>query len=577
MRMRRLISGAAVLVVAAGAGVATSALTAPAEVRHVLRDTIIPPFDVRDFPSALQSFRGHVRDDADSTLFTVQGLPEDARIRLAAMDEFDGQVINVVDGGPGTSSAFAPIRSNMSPDAEGLPVTLQVEIDGYNDVWVPQAGLVSEIRFEGDDADALRRSTYYSSGSATAVATPGLSTGDSYTVQTTVPATVTDEQLAEAEFGSVRLPKNDNVPEELTSLAAEVVSEATTPVEQVQALSSFLSEDGFFSHGLEGEVLSRSGHTSERISALIGGDQMIGDDEQYAVAMALLSGELGIPARVVMGFYPDEKDAGAASFAANGENIHAWVEVNFDGFGWVPFDPTPPEDQVPNDQNTKPRADPKPQVLQPPPPPQEPVDLPPTLPDDRESEDESLNILGIIGAILLIGGISLGILALLAAPFIIIGAWKASRRRARRSAERTADRIAGGWDELTDRAVDYGARLTAGATRGEEASLLAGSLAVPTVTMLADRADAEVFGPRDPSVEDVDAFWQEVDGIVVGLGSEAGFWKRMKARLSLRSLLGGSALSSGFQSLKDAATARIRREPGTIKNSTPEAPESETP
>lgn len=577
MRMRRLISGAAVLVVAAGAGVATSALTAPAEVRHVLRDTIIPPFDVRDFPSALQSFRGHVRDDADSTLFTVQGLPEDARIRLAAMDEFDGQVINVVDGGPGTSSAFAPIRSNMSPDAEGLPVTLQVEIDGYSDVWVPQAGLVSEIRFEGDDADALRRSTYYSSGSATAVATPGLSTGDSYTVQTTVPATVTDEQLAEAEFGSVRLPKNDNVPEELTALAAEVVSEATTPVEQVQALSSFLSEDGFFSHGLEGEVLSRSGHTSERISALIGGDQMIGDDEQYAVAMALLSGELGIPARVVMGFYPDEKDAGAASFAASGENIHAWVEVNFDGFGWVPFDPTPPEDQVPNDQNTKPRADPKPQVLQPPPPPQEPVDLPPTLPDDRESEDESLNILGILGAILLIGGISLGILALLAAPFIIIGAWKASRRRARRSAERTADRIAGGWDELTDRAVDYGARLTAGATRGEEATLLAGSLAVPTVTMLADRADAEVFGPRDPSVEDVDAFWQEVDGIVVGLGSEAGFWKRMKARLSLRSLLGGSALSSGFQSLKDAATARIRREPGTIKNSTPEAPESETP
>lgn len=577
MRTRRLISGAVVLAVAAGAGVATSAFTAPTEVRHVLRDTIIPPFNVRDYPSALQSFRGHVRDDVENTLFTVRGLPEGARVRLAAMDEFDGQVINVVDGGPGSSSAFTPIRSNMSPDAEGVPVTLQIDIDEYAGVWVPQAGLVSEFRFAGDDADALRRSTFYSTGSGTAVATTGLRAGDSYTVHTTLPAEYTDKQLAEAEFGTVRLPKNDKVPEELTSLAAEVVAEAESPVEQVQALASFLSEDGFFSHGLEGEVISRAGHTAERISTLIGGDQMVGDDEQYAVAMALLAGELGIPARVVMGFYPDEKDAGAAAFAATGDDIHAWVEVNFDGFGWVPFDPTPPEDQVPNDQNTKPRADPKPQVLQPPPPPQEPVDLPPTLPDDRESEDESLNIAGIIGAILLIGGISLGIIALLASPFIIIGAWKASRRRARRTADRTADRIAGGWDELTDRAVDYGARLSPGATRGEEALLLSDSFSVPAVTTLADRADAEVFGPRDPSAEDVEAFWNEVDGIVVGLGSEAGFWKRMRARLSLRSLLGGSALSTGFQNLKDAATARVRREPGTIENSTTEAPESETP
>lgn len=577
MRMRRMLSGAVVLAVAAGVGVSTSAFTAPTEVRHVLRDTIIPPFNVRDYPSALQSFRGHVRDDVDSTLFTVRGLPEGARVRLAAMDEFDGQVINVVDGGPGSSSAFTPIRSNMSPEVEGVPVTLQVDIDAYSGVWVPQAGFVSEFQFSGDDAEALRRGTFYSTGSATAVATPGLSKGDSYTVQTTLPAEYSDEQLAEAEFGIVRLPKHDNVPEEFTALAGEVVSDAETPIEQVQALESFLSEDGFFSHGLEGEVISRSGHTSERVSTLIGGDQMIGDDEQYAVTMALLAGELGIPARVVMGFYPDEEQAGEATFAANGDNIHAWVEVNFDGFGWVPFDPTPPEDQVPNDQNTKPRADPKPQVLQPPPPPQEPVDLPPTLPDDREAEDESLNIGGIILAILAIGGITLGIIALLASPFIIIGAWKASRRRSRRTAERTADRIAGGWDELTDRAVDYGAPLATGATRGEEAVLVADALSVPTVTVLADRADAGVFGPRDPSAEDVEAFWKEVDEIVVGLGSEAGFWKRTKARLSLRSLLVGSALSTGFQGLKTAAAARVRREPGTIKNSTSDVPESETP
>jgi len=580
MRLRRLLAGVAVLAVAGGAGVATSAIAAPAEPRHVFRDVIIPPFNIRDYPSPLQAFRKNVRDEVDETLFTVQGLPKGARIRTAVMDEYDGMVYNVTDGGPTSSSAFSPLRSGMSPDAEGVPVTLNIEVDEYNGVWMPTAGELSEIRFTGDRAEELRRGTYVNTATGTAVATPKLRKGDEYSVDAVMPDLPDDDQLADVEFGTVALPKQSNVPEELTSLAAETVSSAESPIEKVRALETFLSEGGFFSHGLEGEVLSRAGHTSERITTLIGGDQMIGDDEQYAVAMALLAGELGIPVRVVMGYYPDEEQDGDPLFTATGDNVHAWVEVNFQGFGWLPFNPTPPEDQVPNDQNTKPRVDPKPQVLQPPPPPQEPVDLPPTLPDDRESEDENLNLAGIIGAILLIGGISLGIIALLMSPFIVIGAWKAAKRRSRRAAARTADRISGGWDELTDRAVDYGARLTPGGTRPEEAAAVVATLAVPRVTDLAHRADADVFGPTDPSPEDVEAFWSEVDTIVGGLGEDAGFWKRTRARLSLRSLMGGSAISTGLQGLREAATARVRREPGTIESSstsTPVAPESETP
>jgi hypothetical protein len=439
---------------------------------------------------------------------------------------------------------------------------------------------LSEIDFRGDRAEELRRGTYVNTVTGTAVATPGLEKGDEYTVDAVLPNEPDDEQLAEVSFGRVTMPKPSNVPEELTALAAETVAGAETPIEQVRALESFLSEGGFFSHGLEGEVLSRAGHTAERISTLLGAEQMVGDDEQYAVAMALLAGQIDIPARVVMGYYPDEEQAGGASFAATGDNVHAWVEVNFEGIGWMSFNPTPPEDQVPNDTNTKPRVDPKPQVLQPPPPPQEPVDLPPTLPDDRESEDEKLNLAGIIGAILVIGGISLAVIALLASPFIVIGAWKAGKRRSRRAAALTADRISGGWDELTDRAVDYGARLAPGGTRIEEAAVVASALTVPQVTALAERADSEVFGPAEPTAQDVESFWHEVDEIVGGLGKDAGFWKRIKARLSLRSLIGGTAISNGLQNLKDAAAVRVRREPGTIKNNpgtTPPSSESETP
>jgi hypothetical protein len=128
--------------------------------------------------------------------------------------------------------------------------------------------------------------------------------------------------------------------------------------------------------------------------------------------------------------------------------------------------------------------------------------------------------------------------------------------------------------------VDYGARLTPGGTRTEEAADVVSSLALPQVVALADKADADVFGPSDPTPEEVEAFWTEVDAIVGGLGKDAGFWKRTKARLSLRSLLGGSQISAGLQGLREAATARVRREPGTIERSstrTPAAPESETP
>ena len=575
MRLRRMLAGVAVLAVAGGAGVATSAIAAPAQPRHVFRDVIIPPFNIRDYPSPLQSFRKNVRDDADETLFTVRGLPKDGRIRIAVMDQFDGMVYNVTDGGPDSSSAFTPLRSNMAPDAKGIPVTMKIEVGEYSGVWVPDAGAVSAIDFTGDRAEELRRSAFFNPETGTAVVTSKLKSGDTYTVDAVMPAKVDDNQLADVPFGTVPLPKQSNVPEELTSLAAETVADAESPIDQVRALETFFSEGGFFSHGLEGEVISRAGHTAERISTLVGGDQMIGDDEQYAVAMTLLAREVGIPARVVMGYYPDEEQAGGAEFAATGDDVHAWVEVNFEGLGWLPFNPTPPEDKVPNDQNTKPKVDPKPQVLQPPPPPQEPVDLPPTLPDDRKGDDENLNILGIIGTILAIGGISLAIIALLASPFIVIGAWKAAKRRSRRSAARASDRISGGWDELTDRAVDYGARLPVGGTRAEEAVTVAEALTIPQVTTLADRADAEVFGPTEPTPEDVDAFWAEVDGIVGGLGKEAGFWKRTKARLNLRSLLGGTAVAGGLQNLREAAAARVRREPGTIK-STDTSPESET-
>ncbi|KAA9089425.1 transglutaminase-like domain-containing protein [Microbacterium radiodurans] len=534
-RIRRLVSGAAVVAIAVGAGVATAAFASTPTTRYVLRDIVIPPFDVQQYASPLQSFRGLVRDDADTELFTVSGLPEDGRIRLATMDAYNGIVYNVSNDGAGSSSSFTPLRSNMSPDAVGSPAELDITIGDLGGVWLPDAGAVRSIEFTGDRADELRRTAHYNDATGTAAVTAGLTPGVTYTVDAVMPTVPSDAALADAEFAPIKMPRQDGIPDGLSQVATDAVGDADTPIKQARALQTWLSTDGYFSHGLEDDPYSPSGHGAARITSFFGGDEIIGDDEQYAAAMALLSAQLGIPARVVMGWRPDE-GAPSGDFVATGDNVHAWVEIAFDGFGWVPFDPTPDEDNEPNEQTTTPRANPKPQVLQPPPPAQEPAELPPAIANDRDQEDEEEAGFDWIGAILAPVGIGLGVLIVLFAPFVIMGAVKTARRTQRRNAARPADRISGGWDELVDRAVDLNAPVTAGATRTESAAIVGTAMAQPEVTELARSADARVFGPGDPTAEDVDAFWREVDAIVVGMTSRVSVWRRLAARLSVRSL-----------------------------------------
>lgn len=535
-RVRRLVAAGVVLAVAGGAGVVTGALASPPTPRFVLRDFVVPPFDIRQYPSPLQSFRAFVRDDAQTPLFTVTGLPEDGRIRLATMDDYDGVVYNVSGEGAGASSAFTSVRSNMSPEVKGAASTLRVEISGLSGVWMPDAGAVRDIEFDGDRADALRRAAYYNDATGTAVVTAALTEGDAYTLTSVFPDVPSDAALADVAFAPVKMPPQGGIPDALADLASKAVAEAETPIDQARALQAWLSTDGFFSHGLTGDVLSPSGHGAARITSLFGGDQMIGDDEQYAVAMSLLATQLGIPARVVMGWHPEEDEDTGSVFTATGDNLHAWVEIAFECYGWVPFDPTPDEDQEPNDQTTTPRANPKPQVLQPPPPAQEPADLPPVLANDREQEDEEPTGFEWLGTVLLYGALTLGILALLAAPFLVIGALKARRRARRLGAERASDRISGGWDELVDNARDLRVPVEPGATRAESAVVVGETLEQPRVVALAERADAEVYGPGEPSADDVAAFWNEVDDIVGGMNGSTSRWGRLRGRLSLRSL-----------------------------------------
>lgn len=61
--------------------------------------------------------------------------------------------------------------------------------------------------------------------------------------------------------------------------------------------------------------------------------------QQFATAMAIMVRELGLPARVAVGFQPGEQHGDV--YTVSTEDAHSWVEVLFPGYGWLPFEPTP--------------------------------------------------------------------------------------------------------------------------------------------------------------------------------------------------------------------------------------------
>ena len=69
-----------------------------------------------------------------------------------------------------------------------------------------------------------------------------------------------------------------------------------------------------------------------------------GNDVLYAAAAVQALRAHGIPARYVEGYYLSAADAANSpdgTVTLTGQNAHAWVEVYFDGVGWLPTDVTP--------------------------------------------------------------------------------------------------------------------------------------------------------------------------------------------------------------------------------------------
>jgi len=62
----------------------------------------------------------------------------------------------------------------------------------------------------------------------------------------------------------------------------------------------------------------------------------------FAFSMALMCRSIGIPARVAVGFWVDPDVSVLNFYPVRADQAHAWVEVYFEEYGWMEFDPTSP-------------------------------------------------------------------------------------------------------------------------------------------------------------------------------------------------------------------------------------------
>jgi transglutaminase-like putative cysteine protease len=523
---RRLLGVGAIGLVAVTVGATVGFVSAPSEdERFVLRERIQPPFDPRDYPSPLAGFRLYTKDLADTVLFSVTGLEPDDRIRLAAMDAYDGRLWSVAgaDQVEDGSGSFELVGRSLPLPAlldSGDEATVQITIVDYADVWLPTVGYQETIDFSaGKPASTDVR---YNAATGIGVVTSGVHTGMTYEITALRQAI---GELGDIPVADVALPVVDTVPDIVPNKANELAGDAESPFDQLTAIAEALKTNGFLSHGLSSDqVPSRAGHGFDRIDDLLLANQWVGDEEQYASAFALMARALGYPARVVMGFAPEVSDAGG-TIEVTGSDVTAWVEVAFEGVGWVPFDPTPDNTEVPPDDNPQPQTEPQSQVRQPPRSDTDQGDVvSPVELEDTDDPQQPFTIPEWVWVTLA----ALGIPALLIfGPMLLIAFLKSRRRARRRAAGATDVRAAGAWDELVDSFSELGYRTERIATRKQTAQEILRqhadeqarrgedtgetAIALAGLGAFASRTDDAVFSGREVAYPEVDGLWSEFD------------------------------------------------------------------
>ncbi|HKI28702.1 MAG TPA: transglutaminaseTgpA domain-containing protein, partial [Actinomycetota bacterium] len=239
----------------------------------------------------------------------------------------DGQTVTVPTGPLPQPQRYAP-----PPDTITEPFTFRI-LDSLNDAQALPMVQTPEQITAGDLGDVT-----WDPYRGQAFVDGGLDEGLEYGIVSRV-VVPTAEQLDQVqELTSVQYGPWTELPADLDPRIEDIAHEWTqgedSDYDKVLAIQQHFHTDGF-RYDPDVEVAD---DTDALLTFLT--QTKAGFCQQYATTMAVLVRELGLPARIAVGYQAGTlQDDG--TYLVQSKNAHAWVEVFFEGYGWLPFEPTP--------------------------------------------------------------------------------------------------------------------------------------------------------------------------------------------------------------------------------------------
>jgi transglutaminase-like putative cysteine protease len=127
----------------------------------------------------------------------------------------------------------------------------------------------------------------------------------------------------------------DTVTERTRELARDLTRDAPTPYDKAVALRDYLRATYPYN-----PFPPPQARDSDAVDQFLFVDRE-GVCEHYASAMIVMLRSLGVPARLAAGYGSGTHNPITGFYEVRAKDAHAWVEVYFPEYGWVPFDPTP--------------------------------------------------------------------------------------------------------------------------------------------------------------------------------------------------------------------------------------------
>jgi len=118
-------------------------------------------------------------------------------------------------------------------------------------------------------------------------------------------------------------------------LALEITRNASTPYDKVIALRDYVKATYPYNYFPPPQQPG-----ADSVDQFLFVDKE-GVCEHYVSAMIVMLRAVGVPAQLAAGYGTGDYNALTGYYEVRANDAHAWAEVYFPGYGWVPFDPTP--------------------------------------------------------------------------------------------------------------------------------------------------------------------------------------------------------------------------------------------